>query len=85
MAEREHTRQITEEAKSVDTGAVPDEEGVTDADAAEELDQSAEEQPNRPDQEDFSEGERQQYDDPPVESEGPYDVPIADADHPEDR
>ena len=85
MADREHTEQPREEERPVDVAAVPDEEGVSQALTADELDESPEGQPNRTDQPDFDPAERQQYDDPPVESAGPYDRPIAEADHPEDR
>ncbi|MBI2244822.1 MAG: hypothetical protein HYU55_13115 [Nocardioides sp.] len=74
MGDREHTKQPVEELRAVDTDAVPDEEGVSNASAAETLDESAEEQVNRPDQEDFDPAEREQY-----------QRPIAEDDHPEDR
>lgn len=58
-----------EEQRAVDTGAVPDEEGVSDASAAETLDVAAEEHVNRPDQPDFDPGEREQYQHPVAEPE----------------
>lgn len=80
MADREHTKQPREEIRPVDTDAVPDEEGVSNASAADKLDDSPGGQLNRPDQPDFDPDERRQYDDPQVISEGPYDEPISDAD-----
>ncbi len=74
MGDREHTKQPVEELRAVDADAVPDEEGVSDASAAEAVHESPEEQLNRPDQEDFDPAEREQY-----------QQPIADADRPEDR
>lgn len=74
MGDREHTKQPVEELRAVDTDAVPDEEGVSDASAAETVDESPEGQVNRPDQEDFDPAEREQY-----------QQPIAEADRPEDR
>lgn len=73
MADREHTKQPVEELRAVDAGAVPDEEGVSDASAAETLDVAAEEHVNRPDQPDFDPDERAQYDHPRVETAGPGD------------
>ncbi|MDI6911623.1 hypothetical protein [Nocardioides sp.] len=74
MGDRERTKQPVEELRAVDTDAVPDEEGISDASAAETLDESPEEHVNRPDQEDFDPAEREQY-----------QHPIAEADRPEDR
>lgn len=69
MADREHTQQPVEELRAVDTGAVPDEEGVSDASAAETLHESPDEQLNRPDQPDFDPEEREQYQHPVEEPE----------------
>src|SRR3954451_7600648 len=84
MADREHTKQPVEELRAVDTKEVPEEEGVSNASAAETLDVSAEEQPNRPEQAGFSPEERKQYNDPPVESAGPYDAPVDETEDDED-
>jgi hypothetical protein len=85
MGDREHTTQPREDRRPVDVGAVPGEEDVSRAQTADELDETPDGQPNRTDQADFDPDERRQYDDPPVESAGPYERSIADADHPEDR
>lgn len=74
MGDREHTKQPVEELRAIDTDAVPDEEGVSDASAAQTVNESPEEQLNRPDQEDFDPAEREQY-----------QQSIAEADRPEDR
>jgi len=74
MGDREHTKQPVEELRAVDTDAVPDEEGVSDASAAETLHEEPEDQLNRPEQEDFDPAEREQY-----------QQTIAEADRPEDR
>ena len=67
MADREHTKQPREEVRPVDTSAVPDEEGVSDASASETLDREPEEQLNRPEQPDFDPQEREQYQQPAEE------------------
>jgi hypothetical protein len=74
MGDREHTKQPVEELRAVDTDAVPDEEGVSDASAAETVHEEPDEQLNRPEQEDFDPAEREQY-----------QQTIAEADRPEDR
>ncbi|MBB3044159.1 hypothetical protein [Nocardioides soli] len=79
MGEREHTKQPVEEHRPVDAPGVPDEEDLSRADVAERVDLDPDEQPNRPEQADFDEAERRQYDEPPV------DRPIAESDRPEDR
>ncbi len=65
---------ITKLVQSRVYDAVPAEEGVSDASAAEALHESPQEQVNRPQQEDFDPAEREQY-----------QQPIAEADRPEDR
>ena len=79
MGEHEHTAQPVEEQRPIDLEEVPEEADVPAADAAERLDADPDEQLSRPDQPDFDEAERRQYEDPPVESA------IADAVRPEDR
>lgn len=79
MGDREQIRRPVEERRPIDTPGVPEEEDVSRADAAERVDLDPDAQPNRPEQGDFDEAERRQYDGPPLER------PIADADHPEDR
>lgn len=79
MGEREHTKQPVEERRPVEAPDVPDEEGLSGPDVAERIDLDPDAQPNRPEQADFDESERRQYDEPPV------DRSIAEADHPEDR
>ncbi|MDF1606245.1 hypothetical protein [Nocardioides sp. YIM 152315] len=79
MGEREHTRQPVEEHRPLEAEGVPQEEDLPGADAAERVDLDPQEQRNRPEQADFDEAERRQYDDPPREQ------PIADAARPEDR
>ena len=69
MGDREYTKQPREEDRPVDTGAVPEEEGVTDASAAEMLDREPEDQLNRPEQPDFDPEEREQYQHPVEEPE----------------
>jgi hypothetical protein len=58
---------------------VPAEEGVVPSDIDERVDLDPDEQLNRPEQEDWSEEERRQYDDPDLLR------PIAEAERPEDR
>jgi hypothetical protein len=84
MADRHHIRHPREEERPLDVEGLPEEEhpGYT-SDPAEEVEEEPGEKTNRPDQPDFSEQERRQYDDPPVESAGPYDEPIAEADRPD--
>jgi len=55
-----------EERTRPQASGVPSEEGVTPDDFAERVDLDPGEQPNRPDQADWDEGERRQYDDQPV-------------------
>lgn len=64
MAEREHTHQPAQEQRPIDVDGAPDEEDLSTTDAADRVDLDPEEQVSRPDQSDFSEDEREQYDDP---------------------
>lgn len=61
MTEQEHTRQPVQEERPLDLEGVPDEEDVSTADTAERVDDEPDEQLNRPDQPDFDEAERRQY------------------------
>jgi hypothetical protein len=79
MGEREHTKQPVEERRPLEAQGLPEEEEVSRADVADRVDEDPDGQLNRPDQPDFDESEREQYENPPVER------PIADADRPEDR
>jgi hypothetical protein len=79
MGEREHTKQPVEDHRPVEVEGVPEEEELPGADVEERVDLDPEEQPNRPEQADFDEAERRQYDDPPRQRT------IADGDRPEDR
>ena len=59
---------------------VPAEEDLERVDVdVQDVDMDPEDHVNRPDQEDFDASEREQYENPPV------DTAIADSDHPEDR
>ena len=58
---------------------VPDEEAIEPADVAGNVDTDPEDQVSRPEQADFDPAEREQYQNPPVETS------LADADVPEDR
>ena len=69
----------TENIKRYEAEGLPAEEGVQPDDFDERLDQDPDEHVNRPDQPDFSDEERRQYDEPRQETA------IADADRPEDR
>jgi len=64
MADREHTKQPREEERPLYLKCVPDEEVVSKPDAADRVDLEPDDQLNRPDQPDFDEAERRQYDDP---------------------
>ena len=77
--------QDREEDRPLDVEGVPEEEGVSDADAAERVDEDPDEQRNRPDQPGVSAEERRQFNDPPVETAGPDERPLSDHHHPEDR
>lgn len=66
MTEQEHTRQPVQEERPLDLENVPDEEGVSTADAVDRVDDESGEQLNRPDQPDFDESERRQYEHPPT-------------------
>lgn len=80
MADREHTKQPVEETRPVTADDVPGEEDLAQTDLdVQDVDMDPEDHVNRPDQPDFDPAEREQYDDPPV------DVPLADAERPEDR
>jgi hypothetical protein len=79
MGENEHTKQPVQEERPIDLEGVPDEEDVSTTDAADRVDAGPDEQLNRPDQPDFDESERRQYEDPPMETS------IAEDDRPEDR
>lgn len=74
MGDREHTKQPVEEVRPVEADAVPDEEGMSDARAADDLQEAPNEHLNRPEQDDFDPAEREQY-----------QQTIAEADRPEDR
>ncbi|MFC6045120.1 hypothetical protein ACFP8W_08835 [Nocardioides hankookensis] len=66
MGEQEHTKQPVQEERPLDLEGVPDEEDVSTADSADRVDAEPDEQLNRPDQPDFDESERRQYEDPPL-------------------
>jgi hypothetical protein len=68
MADREYTKQPRQEERPLVVEGVPEEEDVSTADVAERVDAGPDEQLNRPDQPDFDEAERRQYDDPPTEN-----------------
>jgi hypothetical protein len=63
MAERKHTIRPVEERRPVEADGVPDEEGVSQADVADRIDQDPDEQVNRPEQPDMPDEERRQYKD----------------------
>jgi hypothetical protein len=79
MGESEHKKRQVEEHRQYKAEEVPAEEGVEPSDFDERVHEEPGEQVNRPDQPDFSEDERRQYDDPDLERS------IADARWPEDR
>jgi hypothetical protein len=60
MAERKRTIRPVEERRPVEADGVPDEEGISQADVADRVDQDPDEQLNRPEQ-DMPEEERRQF------------------------
>ena len=60
-------RQTADRPEPVRAEGVPDEEGMTEADVEERVDEEPDDQLSRPEQPDFDPEERRQYDDPPVE------------------
>ena len=74
MGAQEHTKQPVQEERPLEADQVPDEEALSIADVADRVEAEPDEQLSRPDQPDFDEAERQQYEDPPMESHGPEDV-----------
>jgi len=64
MGDQEHTKQPVQEERPLDLKGVPDEEDVSAADASDRVDAEPDEQLSRPDQPDFDEAERRQYDEP---------------------
>lgn len=80
MGDKEHTRQPVEESRPVTADDVPGEEDLSQTDVeAKDVDMDPEDHVNRPEQPDFDPVEKEQYDDPPVETA------IADSERPEDR
>lgn len=79
MGESEQRQKPIGERGHSQAEGVTGEEGLVPADFDERVDQAPDEQLNRPDQEDWSEEERRQYDDPDRLR------PIAEAKWPEDR
>lgn len=71
MGDHEHTARPWDDKQTLDTDAVPDEEHLSEASAAEEVEEAADEKTSRPDQPDFDPEERRQYDEPRVEPAGP--------------
>ncbi|MBA2956133.1 hypothetical protein GON03_17465 [Nocardioides sp. MAH-18] len=60
-------RQTADRPEPVRAEGVPDEEGMTEADVEERVDQAPDEHLSRPDQPDFDPEERRPYNDPPAE------------------
>ncbi|WP_345523278.1 hypothetical protein [Nocardioides conyzicola] len=79
MGDQEHTHQPAQEERPIEVDGVPEEEELSVADAADRLDVEPDQQLNRPDQPDFDEAERRQYEDPPL------DRPLSEPHQPEDR
>lgn len=71
MGEQEHTKQPVQEERPLDLEGVPDEEDVSVADSADRVVVEPDEQLSRPDQPDFDEAERRQYEDPSVTENHP--------------
>ncbi|KQW50940.1 hypothetical protein ASC77_25105 [Nocardioides sp. Root1257] len=79
MGDQEHTKQPVQEERPLDVDSLPEEEGLSIADASDRVDADPDDQLSRPEQPDFDEGERRQYEDPPV------DRPLSESQRPEDR
>ncbi|KQW50950.1 hypothetical protein ASC77_25160 [Nocardioides sp. Root1257] len=79
MGDQEHTKQPVQEERPLDVDSIPEEEELSIADASDRMDAEPDDQLSRPDQPDFDEAERRQYEDPPV------DRPLSESHRPEDR
>lgn len=79
MGDQEHTKQPVQEERPLEVEQVPEEEAVSIAQASDRVDAEPDEQLSRPDQPDFDEAERHQYEEPPV------DRPLSEPHRPEDR
>ena len=71
MGDHPHTARPWDDKQTLDVDRVPDEEHLSEASAAEDVEKTAEEKANRPDQPDFDPEEKRQYTEPRVERAGP--------------